>query len=641
MKLNFTLSLITCLSIGNLFSQGFGNTPTNWPIPQGGHTYSTIDYGYDALADYSPGGALGDQTWSVMDMNGDGKPDLVVTAQTVEFELFSNQAIAFGTGSNRYWKVYLNNGSGFSTTPTTWTIPQGGHTYSTINYGYDALYYSTPGGTVGDQCWSVVDLNNDNKPDLVVTAQTVEFDTFSNQAIAFGTGSNRYWKVYWNTGSGFNTTPSNWTIPQGGHTYSTIDYGYDALADSAGGTVGDQTWSVTDINADGKPDLVVTAQTVEFETFSNQAIAFGTGSNRYWKVYLNNGSGFNTTPNNWPIPQGGHTYSTINYGYDALADSAGGTVGDQTWSVIDMNNDNKPDLVVTAQTVEFATFSNQAIAFGTGSNRYWKVYLNNGSGFSLTPNVWPIPQGGHSYSTINYGYDALAASAEGNVGDQTWSVIDINNDNKPDLVVTAQTVEFATFSNQAIAFGTGSNRYWKVFLNNGSGFNATSGTWPIPQGGHTYSTIDYGYDALAASAEGTVGDQTWSVIDMNNDNKPDLVLTAQTVEFETFSNQAIAFGSGSNRYWKVFMNTGLLQTDNFEQNTDGIAVYPNPSNGQFHIETAATPEDINLEVFDLAGRTILHQTASKTIDLSGFPKGMYILNVSIGEESYSKKLMLK
>ncbi|MFT3793584.1 T9SS type A sorting domain-containing protein [Flavobacterium sp.] len=641
MKFKITLSLMACLSVGHLFSQGFGNTPTNWTIPQGGHTYSTINYGYDALADYSPGGTVGDQTWSVMDMNGDGRPDLVVTAETVEFEQFSNQAIAFGTGSNRYWKVYLNNGSGYSTTPTNWPIPQGGHTYSTINYGYDALY-GTPEGTVGDQTWSVIDMNNDNKPDLVVTAETVEFAQFSNQAIAFGSGSNRYWKVYWNTGSGFNTTPTNWTIPQGGHTYSTINYGYDALADSAGGTLGDQTWSVMDINGDGKPDLVVTAQTVEFAQFSNQAIAFGSGSSRYWKVYLNTGSGFNTTSTNWPVPQGGHTYSTIDYGYDALGASAEGTIGDQTWSVIDMNNDNKPDLVVTAERKAFAGFSNQATAFGTGSNRYWKVFLNTGSGFNTTSSNWTIPQGGHTYSTIDYGYDALAASAEGTIGDQSWSVIDMNNDNKPDLVVTAERKAIAGFSNQATAFGTGSNRYWKIFLNNGSGFNTTSGNWSIPQGGHSYSTIEYGYDALAYSTTGgEVGNQTWSVLDMNNDNKPDLVVTAESVEFAQFSNQAIAFGSGSNRYWKVFLNTGVLQTNHFDTNADGIAVYPNPSNGQFHVETETAAEAMDLEVIDLAGRTILQQTAGNTIDLSGFPKGMYLLNIRIGQESYSKKLMLQ
>lgn len=641
MRLTLTFSLIACFTLSNLFAQGFGTTPTNWPVPQGGHISTNINYGFDALG-YSAGGTLGNQSWSVLDINGDGRPDLVITAETVEFEQFANQAIAFGSGGNRYWKVHLNNGSGFSPTSINWPIPQGGHISTNINYGFDALA-DTAGSTVGDQTWSVMDMNNDNKPDLVVTAQTVEFEQFSNQAIAFGTGSNRFWKVYLNTGSGFNTSPVNWPIPQGGHTYSTIDYGFDALAATANSEVGDQTWSVLDINADGKPDLVVTAQKVELAQFSPQAIAFGSGTNRYWKVFLNNGSGFNTTSSNWPIPQGGEVYSTIPYGYNALSGySSGGSIGDQTWSVLDMNNDNKPDLVVAAEVKAVAGFSNQSTAFGPANAKYWKVFLNTGSGFNMTANTWPIPQGGEVYSTIDYGFNAIAGSTTGGqVGDQTWSVIDMNNDNKPDLVVTAESKEFVQFSNQATAFGPPNAKYWKVYLNNGSGFNLASGNWPIPQGGEVYSTIDYGYNALAGyTAGGQVGDQSWNVLDMNNDHKPDLVVTAESVEFEQFSNQAIAFGTGSNRYWKVFLSTGVLQTDDFESNTSEIAVYPNPSNGVFHVETQNGAENIRLDVNDLAGRTIL-QTEGQTIDLSAYPKGIYLLNIHIGQQSYSKKLILK
>lgn len=641
MKLHITLSLLICLSVGSSFSQGFGTTPSTWPVPQGGHISSNIDYGFDALG-YSAGGTLGNQSWSVLDINGDGRPDLVITAETVEFEQFANQAIAFGSGNNRYWKVHLNNGNGFSASPVNWPIPQGGHISSNINYGFDALGYSA-GGTLGNQSWSVIDMNSDNKPDLVVTAETVEFEQFANQAIAFGTGSNRYWKVYMNTGSGFNTTPINWPIPQGGHTYSTINYGFDALADTAGGTLGDQTWSVLDINADGKPDLIVTAQTTEFAQFSNQAIAFGSGSNRYWKVYLNNGSGFNTTSVNWPIPQGGEVYSTIPYGYNALGGySSGGDIGDQTWSVLDMNSDNKPDLVVAAEVKAVAGFSNQSCAFGPANAKYWKVYLNNGSGFNTTSTTWELPLGGEVYSTIDYGFNAIAASTVGgDVGNQSWSVIDMNSDGRPDLVVTAESKDFVQFSNQATAFGPANAKYWKVYINNGSGFSLNPNNWSLPQGGEVYSTIDYGYNALAASTPGgDVGNQTWSVLDMNNDNKPDLVVTAESVEFELFSNQAIAFGTGSNRYWKVFMNTGVLEADDFESNQDEIAVYPNPSNGLFHIGTTRGGEKMKLEVSDLAGRTIL-KTEGRTIDLSAFPKGIYLLNIHNGQQSYSKKLMLK
>jgi hypothetical protein len=308
-----------------------------------------------------------------------------------------------------------------------------------------------------------------------------------------------------------------------------------------------------------------------------------------------------------------------------------------------MNNDSKPDLVVAAEVKAVAGFSNQSTAFGPANAKYWKVYLNNGSGFSTTPNTWPLPQGGEVYSTIDYGFNAIAASTTGgDVGNQSWSVIDMNNDNKPDLVVTAESKAFAQFSNQATAFGPANAKYWKVYLNNGNGFSITANSWALPQGGEVYSTIDYGYNALAAyTPGGDLGDQTWSVLDMNNDNKPDLVVTAQTVEFAQFSNQAIAFGTGSNRFWKVFLNsgTGTLGNSDLVLAQNEIAVYPNPSEGVFNVDVPFSGE-IHLEVNDLSGRTII-RTEDNTIDLSSFRKGIYILNIQAGEQSQTKKLILK
>jgi general secretion pathway protein G len=33
----------------------------------------------------------------------------------------------------------------------------------------------------------------------------------------FSPGSNSYWKVYTNTGNGFSTSATNWTLPEGGY----------------------------------------------------------------------------------------------------------------------------------------------------------------------------------------------------------------------------------------------------------------------------------------------------------------------------------------------------------------------------------------------------------------------------------------
>jgi hypothetical protein len=89
--------------------------------------------------------------------------------------------------------------------------------------------------------------------------------------------------VYANTGSGFNTSPTNWGLPSGG-SISTggITWGYYLTSYTNATTVGSENWTVEDMTGDGKPDLVVTGA-------GNGTVAqeFSPSSNSYWKVYTN------------------------------------------------------------------------------------------------------------------------------------------------------------------------------------------------------------------------------------------------------------------------------------------------------------------------------------------------------------------
>src|SRR2546423_640640 len=82
----------------NVYSQGFPTTATNWTLPGGGD----INKGF-----YMPGGAgkaaTGSQDWSTFDINGDGKPDMVVTAEYANG--YTDNDLCFGVGANPYWKV--------------------------------------------------------------------------------------------------------------------------------------------------------------------------------------------------------------------------------------------------------------------------------------------------------------------------------------------------------------------------------------------------------------------------------------------------------------------------------------------------------------------------------------------------------
>lgn len=351
---------------------------------------------------------------------------------------------------------------------------------------------------------------------------------------------------------GFQTAPTNWNLPVGGYyTTGNVPWGYNAIAGSAAASnnSNSQTWSVIDIDGDGKSDLIVCAQ--------NDANAddkvFSPASNPYWKVYLNNGSGFSTTATNWAIPVGGYyTTGNVTWGYNAIAGSATASNynNSQTWNVMDMNGDNKPDLVISAQNDANADDK----VFSPASSPYWKVYLNTGTGFSATATNWSIPVGGY-YTTgnVTWGYNALSGSATASNynNSQTWNTIDIDGDNKPDLVISAQNDANADDK----TFSPTSNPYWKVYLNTGSGFSATATNWSIPVGGYyTVGNVSWGYNAIAGSAAASNynNSQTWNLLDINGDSKTDLVISAQNdanADDKTFSPT-------SNPYWKVYMNTG-------------------------------------------------------------------------------------
>jgi hypothetical protein len=77
----------------------------------------------------------------------------------------------------------------------------------------------------------------------------------------------------------------------------------------------------------------------------------------------------------------------------------------------------------------------------------------------------------------------------------------------------------------------------------------------------------------------------------------------------------------------------------------GIKVYPNPSNGLVNIAIDNYNENITVEVYDMNGRKVFSNSGeymkANTINLQGFQKGIYILNVKGDSLSYSEKIILQ
>jgi len=607
----FVLALLVLLVSNHQgWSQGFSSTALSWTLPTGNSSSAS----YNTLSAQSDSRTVGSQSWSVLDMNGDTRPDLVVLT---EGNGTFNEP--FGTGAtDRYWKVYLNTGAGYATTATNWTLPTGGYIAAGTGhlFSFNALAYASTAYT-GNQSWSVLDMNGDARPDLVVLT---EGTGIYNDV--FGMGTTRYWKVYLNTGTGFSTTATSWALPAGGYVNNGHEYSFNTLTNNDYS----QRWSVRDLNGDARPDLVVLTE-------NNSVLGTGT-TDRSWKVYLNTGTSFAATATSWALPAGGHIFITGGVGggrtvllsFNYFDYQSTEYVGDQTWAVRDLNGDARPDLVIlTEKTTTYVE------PYGTGTTgRYWKVYVNTGNGFSTTAINWMLPAGGLVGYNDGHLYSFVALTGEGTplARDQKWSVRDLNGDARPDLVIVGEGN--GTYNEP---YGTGTmGRYWKVYLNTGTGYATAATNWTLPVGGHLVASHNASFDALEynyTTYSGTIGSQSWSVLDMNGDTKLDLVVYAERTT--TYDNTA--FGTGAARYWKVYLNASTVTaaaSRSISSCSACASIYPNPTEEETTMQSPQTLVGQPYRVIDCLGRVLLAGkiTAEKQpLDLGSLAHGVYIVQV--------------
>jgi hypothetical protein len=337
---------------------------------------------------YSTGATSNPASVAVADVNNDNKPDIVVADYTS-----NNVGVLFNAGNNTF-------------------LPQ--------------ITYSTGAGS-NPRSVAVADVNGDNQPDIVVA----EF-TSSNIGVFLNVGNGTFLaQTTYSTGGGStpraavvadvnsDNNPDIIVANYGGNTVGVfLNAGNGTfLAQttySTGAASNPTSVAVADVNGDNKPDIVVADYT-----------------SNYVGVFLNTGNGTFLAQT---------TYS------------AGAGSNPRSVAVADVNNDNKPDIVVAEYTTN---------SFG--------IFLNAGNGTFLNQATYLISAGSNPRASV---------------------VADVNSDNKPDIVVADY-----------------SSNYVSVFLNAGNGtfFNQT--TYSTGAGSNPYSVV---------------------VADVNNDNKPDIVVPNYT-----------------------------------------------------------------------------------------------------------------
>jgi hypothetical protein len=78
--------------------------------------------------------------------------------------------------------------------------------------------------------------------------------------------------------------------------------------------------------------------------------------------------------------------------------------------------------------------------------------------------------------------------------------------------------------------------------------------------------------------------------------------------------------------------------------SDDVQIYPNPTTGVIQVKTKLNAGGM-IGVYDMMGNKVHEKTVSKdnisTFDLSGFARGVYMLNVRSRDEFYSQRILLK
>jgi hypothetical protein len=309
-------------------------------------------------------------------------------------------------GEGPYWKVYLNTGSGFASSWTRWAVPDSG-----LGDGFFAAMYGD-----GPRYWSLQDLTADGRPDLVQTA-----DSAQSGGYVWTDTEGAYWRVFKNTGGGFQSAATRWSVPESG------------LGDGFFTTVyawGARFWYTMDLDGDGSLELVHTANVDQDNGFVWQD-----ASGPHWRVYPRLGDGFAATWTRWNLPESG-----LGDGFFLPS----WTDGERAWSTLDLDGDGAPELVHTADPS-----LDGGKVWVDAAGPYWRVFEASGDGFGTSWKRWGVPESG-----LGDGFFTAAWTS----GPRAWSVWDMTGDGRLDLVQTADPA----VDTGAVWSGAG-GAFWKVF----------------------------------------------------------------------------------------------------------------------------------------------------------------------------------
>jgi hypothetical protein len=85
--------------------------------------------------------------------------------------------------------------------------------------------------------------------------------------------------------------------------------------------------------------------------------------------------------------------------------------------------------------------------------------------------------------------------------------------------------------------------------------------------------------------------------------------------------------------------TGISENEN----ASSLLLYPNPANENITVQISSITGDYMANIYDARGRLVITQklsgTSENTIGISGLKKGLYLINITDGERSFTKRFV--
>lgn len=300
-------------------------------------------------------------------------------------------------------------------------------------------------------------------------------------------------------------------------------------------------------------------------------------------------------------------------------------------------------------------FANAVSFSGENPNTLLRItgipYTSNGNFVGLTTNTSVY------FSHIKVSPHAPAGTSTIFVGTQAGRVYKITNAHANPVTTEITGSSFPTAFVSCIAVGSSEDIILVAFSNYG-----VESLWQTLDGGETWQNV-----------EGDLPDMPvrWALYHPENDNQvmlatelgiwttnqldASLVNWVQDAEgmanvrvdmlsLRSADNTVLAATHGRGFYTAEFLlDPGVTV---IEKHLAEVNVFPNPSNGLVNIDLSTFEnEKSEVKVLDIAGRVVFSRNYAdgglKTIDLTAFQKGNYLISVNSGEKKLSRKIVLQ